>query len=192
MTGYNFDEGKEYSNYKAVGSKESKPNYCEWEDSILKEHEYITEKKYFINFKAFLKDNCKTAELRHEIISSLLIPLFVLLITFTIAIPSIFAGLRQYQDSLQGNIDSEYLDNMKKSGSEQNEIIKEQVKTLQSRVNEIGKTIKFIMLLLYVVYFIILAGGGGLVIISSRILKKVYFYKDYIAVLDKAIENLEK
>ncbi len=190
--GYNFSEKAELKNYKKAGKKKNYENYCAWESSIETQYDKITEVKFFINFKAYLKKRYELYEQRHEMATSLWIPLLTLLISFALVIPPVFISLKQYQDNIQNTIDDTYLTNMVVTGMDIEEQIPQQVKILQNRVDQCESTINYVFALLFFAYAILVIIGIILSIVLKRGLTKIAFYKDYTNVIDKIISDFPK
>lgn len=190
--GYNFSEKAELKNYKKVGKNKNYENYCVWESSIKTQYAKITEVKFFINFKAYLKKQYELYEQRHEMATSLWIPLLTLAISLTLVIPSVFIGSKQYQDNIQNTIDDTYLTNMVVTGTDIAELIPQQVEKLQNRVDQCESTINYVFDVLFVAYFILVIGGIFFSIVLKKGLTKIAFYKDYTNVMDKIISDFPK
>ncbi len=189
---YNFSEKTELKIYKEIGRNKKYANYCEWKSNIKKKYAKITEIKFFINFKAYLKRQCESYEQKREVLTSLWIPFLTLVISFALVLPSVFVGLKQYQDNIQSKIDDTYLANMVEYGADLTERITQQKETLQNRNDQCKSSINFVFVLLYVIYSTLVIVGISFAIRLKKSLTKIAFYKDYINVIDKIILDFPK
>lgn len=189
MEAYGFKEREEVKRYRKVGSKKAIRNYCNWERAILENYKSIEELSYFINLKAYLNRRCCFFERISEMIKSLWIPLLTLIVAFALVLPSVLIGAGQWQDSLQSETNNTYIEGMIRDGATREEIIHEQVELYQQRVNATKKNVSFAINSLFIIYILILAPSIVLIFLLSSGLNKVNFYKDYISVIDKAIEE---
>lgn len=185
MSEYGFEEEKELKNYKESGTRGEYKNYQEWEKGVFKKYVSISEIQFFTNFKGYLKQQYNKYKHSNDIIMSLWIPLITLFISLTLAIPSVFIGVVQYQDSLQSDIDNTYIENMIRDGAERNEIIIEQVDNLQNRLDQNEKCINYVMGVLIFVYIVLIVIGVMFTRLLKSRLSKLLFYDDYMNVIDK-------
>ncbi|WP_394525744.1 hypothetical protein [Lacrimispora sp. JR3] len=192
MKEYNFEEDKEYGGYKGIGSSKEYKNYCTWENSIIEKYKEIDNIQFLINFKAYLNKMCSQNERRREAMVSLWIPFLTLIISFSLIIPSIFLGVRQYQDSFQSDINNKYLENMITNKSAYEKIVHQQVDFFTERLDQFKDTMNFIMVSMCVIYIIIVMGGVILGFALSFRVNRILFYRDYINVINKLIEEKSK
>lgn len=188
MASIDFNEKEEMKIYKDAGAEKGYGNYCAWEDSILKKIKGFSLQENN-NLRAYLKKLCESCEHENMVTTTLWIPLFALIISFTIAIPSIYIGMRQYQDNIQSELDNTYLENMAENGAGLPELIPKQVENFQNRVDQCNVSINFVNFCLVFVYIILISSGGYFTSILKKRLTKIAFYRDYINVLDKAISK---
>lgn len=192
MKEYNFEEKSEYDSYKGIGSSKVYKNYCTWEETIIKKYKSTENIQFLINFKAYLNKICNQYEKRREAMTSLWIPFLTLIITFSLIIPSIFLGIMQYQDSFKSDINNTYLQNMVTNGSSTVEVIDKQVEFFNERLKDSQVTLDFIMVALYLIYGIIIIGGIILGYVMYIRINKISFYKDYVNVINKLIDEKSK
>ncbi|EXG87930.1 hypothetical protein K413DRAFT_4835 [Clostridium sp. ASBs410] len=184
MHSYNFNENKEYKQYKNVGSKKGLHNYIKWEDSVLQKYKNITDPRFIKNFKAYIKRKCTRTENRRDVLLQLIIPFVVLMISFALAFPSVYIGLSQEQDGILGDLDNTYFDNMVTNKATIHELAPAQVKLYKERIELHDKVAKLALYNVYLVYFLIIICGVVYWILFRKMMSKINFYKDYYEILN--------
>ena len=192
MEKYNFNEEIELRKYNDTGSSKGFNNYCVWEEEIEKKYKDITDIQYLINLKAYLKKTCNQYETRHQAMTILWIPFLTLLISLALMAPSLFIGLTQYQDNIQSNLDSTYVNKMIENKENPIKITDQQVKLFSERIKHCQVSINYVMFTLYVVFTIIVVAGMIFGYLIFTRVKKITFYKDYINVIEKLIDKKTK
>ncbi len=189
MEAYGFKERDELKKYRKVGSKKASPNFCDWENSVLENYRYIEDLSYFKNLKADLNKRCSFCEYNCETIKSIWIPIMSIIVAFALALPSLFIGFMQNQDSLQSEINSAYLEALK---SDEVDVFNEQVELYQERLNLSSMSIDYATSILLITYMLVVVISFLFAFMLREKLLKISFYKDYITVLNKAIEAKNK
>ncbi|WP_333649920.1 hypothetical protein [Lacrimispora sp.] len=192
MADYGFDEKVELKKYKGVGSGKGFYNYCSWEESVLERYRKITELKFITNLKAKLNRECRQCENYRESILSFWIPLLALMISLALTLTSAFISLKQYQDSVHNDANNAYLESLNKANVEGNILNERNVELLQNRVDQLKLSMEYVFGSFYLLYIILVVLIGIFWVNLKEKSEKIVFYKDYIIVLDKVMEEKNK
>jgi len=195
---YQFDERKEYETYKKIGKKGGCPNYCNWEERIIKRYIPNTDRKFFTNMKAYLNKKNHSYIIDKELLISLIVPLLSSFITLTLVLPAILISLNQYNDSIQSDLNNIYLNDLRivhidplkdinsnEFKTEWVKLLEEQVSCIKSRQEDNINTINTSFDVIIIIYFFLIFCGVILWFFIKRRSKKILFYGDYIEIIEK-------
>jgi hypothetical protein len=177
MKDYNFDEKKEYKHYRKVGKKGTYKNYTEWDNYVRNKYKNVTYIS-IVNFDAYLKAKCDNCEIRRDTLVQTLIPFLILVISFSMMIPSVIEGITQRHINLLNDISGTYIENVESSKN-----VNKKFDIFEVRVNREETNDKLISDSVNISFFLIIFSTSVYYFIHFYILKKITFYKDYCKIL---------
>lgn len=167
MNQYGFDTNKEYREYNSI-IKWEKQSYLAWKNNLLKRYVGMENKDFFMNFIKWLEVRKRREEYYMKIVSSFVLPLIIVLLSFFPNMSSTLLSSSQWQDTTQIRIDSELISGGNKTSFE----------SLQESVNKISIANTYCFIVLYAALFCIIVCLIIFPFLAKGRLKKIDFYND--------------